>query len=255
MSVAGDHSYFSRFLLKFIEIIAAGLATAVSGYLIAHLSGVLSSPVPAPAATVIHAVPTTSVSVPSQPIPFISVNSNEPRLGPSEVNTPRVVQPTHKTVNTTKAEPARRHSESAINAAESTRERESFLAQVQAALASANANRAEPPLNVSAPQGNGASERAAIAQPELVTDPSNTAVVRRANTGAGETRSPPAQKAASNTLPAVDVNSPPSAAVESLPAPAPAKETGVLSTLEEMLRHDPLAGANEAPRPPMPIGQ
>jgi hypothetical protein len=254
MSVAGDHSYFSRFLLKFIEIIAAGLATAVSGYLIAHLSGVLSSPVPAPAATVIHAVPTTSVSVPSQPIPFISVNSNEPRLGPSEVNTPRVVQPTHKTVNTTKAEPARRHSESAINAAESTRERESFLAQVQAALASANANRADP-LNVSPPQGNGASERAAIAQPELVTDPSNTAVVRRANTGAGETRSPPAQKAASNTLPAVDVNSPPSAAVESLPAPAPTKETGVLSTLEEMLRHDPLAGANEAPRPPMPIGQ
>jgi hypothetical protein len=253
MSVAGDHSYFSRFLLKFIEIIAAGLATAVSGYLIAHLSGVLSSPVPAPAATVIHAVPTTSVSVPSQPIPFISVNSNEPRLGPSEVNTPRVVQPTHKTVNTTKAEPARRHSESAINAAESTRERESFLAQVQAALANANANRADP-LNVP-PHGNGASERAAIAQPELVTDPSNTAVVRRATTGAGETRSPPALKAASNTLPAVDVNSPPSAAVETLPAPAPVKETGVLSALEEMLRHDPLAGANEAPRPPMPIGQ
>jgi len=51
------------------------------------------------------------------------------------------------------------------------------------------------------------------------------------------------------------MNSPPSAAVESLPAPPTAKETGVLSTLEQMLRHDPLAGADEAPRPPMPIGQ
>ena len=43
-------SHFSRFFLKFVEIIAAGLATAVSGYLIAHLSGVLSSPGPAPVA-------------------------------------------------------------------------------------------------------------------------------------------------------------------------------------------------------------
>jgi len=108
MPVADDHSYFSRFLLKFVEITAAGLATAVSGYLIAHLSGALSSPAPAPAATVIQAVPTTSVSLPSQPIPSISANSDEPRLVPSEVNTPRLAQPTHKTVNTTKAEPARR---------------------------------------------------------------------------------------------------------------------------------------------------
>jgi hypothetical protein len=36
MSVPVEVSYFSRFLVKFIEIVAAGLATAVSGYLIAH---------------------------------------------------------------------------------------------------------------------------------------------------------------------------------------------------------------------------
>lgn len=41
-------SYFSRFTVKFIEISAAGVATAVSGYLIAHVSGFLSSPAPAP---------------------------------------------------------------------------------------------------------------------------------------------------------------------------------------------------------------
>jgi hypothetical protein len=48
MSLSDDVSYFSRFWVKFVEIVAAGLATAVSGYLIAHLSGALSSPTPAP---------------------------------------------------------------------------------------------------------------------------------------------------------------------------------------------------------------
>ena len=93
MSVPDDHSYFSRFLLKFIEIIAAGLATAVSGYLIAHLSGVLSSPAPAPAAAVIQAVPTDSVLFPPQPIPPISANVNEPQLAPQELVTPPRAQP------------------------------------------------------------------------------------------------------------------------------------------------------------------
>jgi hypothetical protein len=32
-------------------------------------------------------------------------------------------------------------------------------------------------------------------------------------------------------------------------------ETGIVSTLEHVLRHDPLAGSGEAPRPPMPVGQ
>src|SRR5262249_61726954 len=41
-------SHFSRFTVKFIEIVAAGMATAVSGYLIAHVSGFLSSPAPPP---------------------------------------------------------------------------------------------------------------------------------------------------------------------------------------------------------------
>jgi hypothetical protein len=58
MSVSAELSYFSRFLVKFIEIIAAGLATAGSGYLIAHLSGALSSPAPTPAAAV-NQVPAT----------------------------------------------------------------------------------------------------------------------------------------------------------------------------------------------------
>ena len=46
--MADEVSYFSRFTVKFVEIVAAGMATAVSGYLIAHLGGFWSSPTPAP---------------------------------------------------------------------------------------------------------------------------------------------------------------------------------------------------------------
>lgn len=38
---AGD-SYFSRFFTKFVEISAAGVATAVSGFVLAHFAGYLN---------------------------------------------------------------------------------------------------------------------------------------------------------------------------------------------------------------------
>ena len=44
-------SYVSRFALKFAEILGAGLATALSGYLVAHLGGYLPWPNKAPAPT------------------------------------------------------------------------------------------------------------------------------------------------------------------------------------------------------------
>ena len=97
MPASDNGSYFSRFVLRFVEIIAAGLATAVSGYLIAHLSGMLSAPGPAPTAAVIQAAPSGSTvssqpaaqpvaptanigsSVPTQPAaPTASIGSNAP---------------------------------------------------------------------------------------------------------------------------------------------------------------------------------
>src|ERR1700732_5345411 len=48
--MSGEVSYFSRFFVKFVEIIAAGVASAISAYLLAHFGGVLlSSPTPASA--------------------------------------------------------------------------------------------------------------------------------------------------------------------------------------------------------------
>jgi hypothetical protein len=47
MSVAGEVSYLRRFAGKFVEIVAAGIGTAVSGYLVAHLAGYFSFVTPA----------------------------------------------------------------------------------------------------------------------------------------------------------------------------------------------------------------
>ena len=48
--MSGEVPYFSRFLVKFVEIIAAGFASAISAYLLAHFGGVLLSyPTPASA--------------------------------------------------------------------------------------------------------------------------------------------------------------------------------------------------------------
>jgi len=41
MSVPDKVSYFSRLTTKFLEILAASIATAVGGYLVAHLGGYL----------------------------------------------------------------------------------------------------------------------------------------------------------------------------------------------------------------------
>src|SRR5262249_31282854 len=144
-------SYFSRFFLKFVEIIVAGLATAVSGYLIAHLTGILSSPGPAPGAGVIPVAPSASsppaqasaptASASSTPIP---VNANDQRVAPQrELNGSSVTQPARKSINATKPERTRKHIDNAAGTAASPPD-QSFVSQVRAALTNVDANRTDP---------------------------------------------------------------------------------------------------------------
>jgi hypothetical protein len=261
MSVSDDVSYFSRFLVKFAEIIAAGLATAVSGYLIAHLTGALSTPTPTPVGSVIQVAPSASMvfrSLPAQPIPPNSTDTNEQRFAPQqEVNTPPVAQPARRTVNTTKAALPPKHMDTGTSAAESKRDQESLVARVRAALASVDANRKDP-LDVLRHRGDVRREPVAVtSQPRPVVDPSGVAADTAAPPGAAELRPAPAQQAPiePNPLTAVEIKSWPIAAAQSSPTPPAAEETGVLSTLEQILRHDPLAATDDAPRPPMPIGE
>ena len=52
-------AFFKRFAVKFIEVVGAGIATALSGYLLAHFSGYWSSTASAPPA--VQVAPSTSV--------------------------------------------------------------------------------------------------------------------------------------------------------------------------------------------------
>ena len=68
--MSGENSYFSRFFVKFVEVSAAGLATAMSAYALAHFGGLLSSsptPASAPAKTAVQAGPTAIANVDANP--------------------------------------------------------------------------------------------------------------------------------------------------------------------------------------------
>ncbi|MGA8694906.1 MAG: hypothetical protein WB689_13905 [Xanthobacteraceae bacterium] len=285
MSVSDDVSYFSRFLVKFVEIIAVGFATAVSGYLIAHLSGALSFPTPAPAGAAVQVAPnpsTVSQSLPAQPMAPNSADGNEQRPAPpqqgtdaapvaqpaprevnapavaqpappqGEVDAPPLAQPARRSMNMAKSAPAHKHIETTTSVVESKRDQESFVSRIRAALG--NADRTES-LDVPPHQSDGSRGPAAIAsQPKPVANPP---AVAAAPSGAAELRPVPVQQAPIEPNPptAMDIKSRPVTAIQSSSTPAPGKETGVISGLEEILRHDPLAGSDDAPRPPMPVGQ
>jgi hypothetical protein len=256
MSVPVEVSYFSRFLVKFIEIVAAGLATAVSGYLIAHLTGVLSSPAPTPAAAVNQVPPSTSMlsSLPLQPNPPVSFDTNKlPPAPQQEVNAPPVAQPRQTTANIIKVEPPRKRVENATTAAESNHHR------VRAALANVDAKRTDDPLEGGAPRPAEVTRRSPVmAQPRPITAPPAITTPPITATAAsplipGEARSAPTRDTPVDptSLPTVEVTSRP---VAEAPA-STEKDTGTLSPLEQMLRQDPLNGTVDPPRPPMPVPQ
>lgn len=243
--MSGDVSVLSRFLVKFVEIIAAGLATAVSGYLIAHLSGVLSSPVPVPARAVIEAAPNVS---PSAQTP-LSISGDLSEQRPKEAASPasQLARP----VNSAKIALPRKHTETATSAAESKHDQESFVARVRNALANADAGRTGPP----AVPDHGDFRLNHAGQPQPSAESSRSAVTGAAPLSTDELKSAPPQTAQPNPLTAVEIQSRPVAVVQPSPTRPAETETGIASTLEQMLRHDPLAGSEDAPRPPLPVGQ
>jgi hypothetical protein len=244
--MSGDVSVLSRFMVKFVEIIAAGLATAASGYLIAHLSGALSSPASLPAQSVIQAAPIAGP--PAQSSSPISSDLSEQHT--KQEAAPPLPQPA-RPVNPAKIALPRKHTETATSAAESKRDQESLAARVRDALANVDAGRTALPAAPNRDIWLGPAGPAS--QPQSSADSSRGAVTGAAPPSPGELRSVPAQPAQPNPLIAVETQSRP--ADQPSPAPPAETETGIVSTLEQVLRHDPLAGSEEAPRPPMPVGQ
>jgi hypothetical protein len=111
--MSGESSYFSRFFVKFIEVGAAGLASAICGYLLAHFGGFLPAPAPAPA---VQAGPTASGTPDgrrAQPSPPV-----EQRAAPQRDTDTAAAQPAPKSVKDAKAVPPRKRTKTDTSATE-----------------------------------------------------------------------------------------------------------------------------------------
>jgi type IV secretory pathway VirB10-like protein len=149
--MSGEVSYFSRFFVKFVEVIAAGVATAISAYLLAHFGGLLpppSTPVSAPAPTAVQVGPTASEVAESrraQPTPPVAAAAvNEQRAVPQQDTDAPVAQPALKPVTDAKALPPRKRTKTDTSVSEKEPRQKSAEALARAALANVDANRPTP---------------------------------------------------------------------------------------------------------------
>jgi hypothetical protein len=150
--MSGEISYLSRFFVKFVEISAAGLASAICAYLLAHFGGLLSSsptPASAPASTTVQVGPTSSAvaesrhAQPTPPAADAAVNKQSPM--PQQDTDAPVVQPARKAVKDSKALPTRKRTKTDTSATEKEpRDQKSAEALARAALANVDANRPAP---------------------------------------------------------------------------------------------------------------
>jgi hypothetical protein len=275
--MSGEVPYFSRFFAKFVEIIAAGLASAICAYLLAHFGGVLlTSATPAPAPV----TPTASLladSVRAQPIPLLAVAPvNERRAVPQKDIDAPAVQPAANAGKEAKTLPLRKHAKTATSVAEKgPRGQKSVEVLTRAALANIDADRPAP---VDAPIGPGLNDtrarvdaiqprqasvppRQADVVPRPVDLPPRAAAINAAQPAADTQPQPvqPRPAIGTNLQPRspnvrATVDPQPSGAA---PQPSPADQDkdvfSALKRIPDLLRPEPPMPIGEAPRPPMPV--
>ena len=135
--MSGEVSYFSRFFVKFVEIIAAGLASAISAYLLAHF---VSSPTP-PTVTAVQVAPNAS-GVAAQPAPPAAAVAASEHHAAQDSPEAKLVP---KTGRDAKVLPPRKHTKTDTSVAgKEPRNQKSAEEQVRAALANVDANRRVP---------------------------------------------------------------------------------------------------------------
>jgi hypothetical protein len=327
-----ERSFISRFFYKALEVVGAAIATAVSGYLVAHLGGFMPSHTQAPPSPAVAVAPSerpvaksipanapakepAATPQPSQsaavPIPVPADTDRRAAQTPPEA-TGSAAQPVRKNSNTKTATTPPRKSTKPETAASDTKtsdtktsdakpreaeDKDSVEARVKAALANVDANR--PPAadatsrreNQSAqprPVDAAPSTTAAIPPRPLDSPPAATGSAtqpRSADLGSpaqqpmtqpAATQSPaaqtppvpvqatpvqPTQPQQPDALTSVEIKSRPVATIDT-PAAAPEAappqedEKGVLSIFKHILPdlRRPTS-ADEAPRPPAPVGQ
>jgi hypothetical protein len=290
-SVPSEGSFMSRFTLKFLEVLTAGFATAVSGFLIAHFTGYFAVPASAPAvmqpAAIQHVRSGTQGAILADPVaparatpPAASVMN----VAPSEVN----AAPAAALHQSTPADelPSSVGTEAKPHDATKRASAQSFEARMRAALAkvgasypasgdaarraaisptdSAPRSPAAEPRPFDTPTGSiGSAPRPTDSAPRLAPgEPPSDAAAAPAlqastiqNTGAQNSAvqlAPPAAvEIKSQPVAGVDTNQPAQAAAE----PPGADQDGTFAAVTKRLRSDNPLPEDQAPRPPMPVGQ
>ena len=253
---------------------AAGIATAVSGYLIAHLGGFLSTTAPAPTPAAIDVAPRV-VAVPQTVTvsPPAAADAGEPRATPAREAAPAAAAPARATANA--AAPARKRDTSAAEAkprdkgaveakprdkeaAESKPrekdDKELVEARVRAALANVDASKPAP-AEAPAPPRQAAippAPSAAAAQPLPAEAPLTTGAIAAAPRATEAVPQPAPQKPAEpNPLLSVEIKTRPVADVP--PAGCGARRRPASERARGRQRgQGPPRHHQENPRPPAP---
>jgi hypothetical protein len=287
--MSGENSYFSRFFMKFIEVGAAGLASAICAYLLAHFGGLLPAPAPSTAVQVGPTASETPESRRAQPSPSV-----EQRSAPQPDTDAAVAQPTLKSVKDAKAVPPRKRTKTDTSVTEKEPHQKSAEALARAALANVDANRPAPPdamvgpgltdtpapADIPSRRANVPPRQVDVGPPQPVAAPPRAGGMEVAPHAAvqpqpveispatGADLQPGARDVRPDPVPSVDIQSRPVAAVDprspradppletSAPRQPPTadQDKGVFSALNDLLRPDPPASTSETLRPPMPVG-
>ena len=267
--MSGEVSYCSRFFAKFVEIIGAGLASAITAYLLAHFGGGLlyATPASAPVAPIASEV---AESRRAQPIPVVAAAPvNERRTVPQKDTDAPAAQLAPNGGKEAKTLPLRKHTKTDTSVAEKEpRGQKSVEVLTRAALANIDANRPAP---VDAPIGSGLNHtnapvdgtqtrqasvtpRQADVGPRPVEIPSRAAAINAAQPvqprpAAGTNLQPGSPEVRASVDP-----QPSSAAPQPASADLDEDVFSALKRIPDLLRPDPPTATGEAPRPPMPVG-
>jgi hypothetical protein len=297
--VPSEGSFLSRFTLKFLEVLTAGLATAVSGFLIAHFTGYFAVPASAPAVmqpAVIQNVQSGTqgaiLADPAAPAPATPPSASVMNSAPAAANAAPAAAlhestPANELPSSGGTE-AKPHDTAETKPHDATKRAsaQSFEARMRAALAkvgasypasgdaarraaisptdSAPRSPAAEPRPFDTPTGSiGSAPRPTDSAPRLAPgEPPSDAAAAPAlqastiqNTGAQNSAvqlAPPAAvEIKSKPVAGVDANQPAQAAAE----PLGADQDGTFAAITKHLRSERPLPEDQAPRPPMPVGQ
>jgi hypothetical protein len=263
-----EDSYLSRFFTKFVEIIAVSFATACSAYLIAHFVGPPPATVPTPAAVSVGSAARSAVETPKSPAtePALAVPAQAVAAA-AATEEPRPA--TRPVTDTPAAPPAPKAAKSATSAPQAPAPKDikatlsvphsekSAEALARAALANLDADRAVP---LDAPV------RWAPAAPSPVVSPPAVDAAPRPIDPPPHAADLPPPPAAAETPPrhvaTVDPLPPNAGLPHELAAPraeSPIEEARGLFALPKrvlgLLRPGAPSLADDAPRPPLPVGE